>query len=153
MIIKNVHVHCIDIFPTIEVILVHFIIPWFLDFEQIIIDETNATWQLLQLCPQGNSFLGCWPLDVMYKCIINAWCNEQCIVTHSIFDQFHMKAPYIMTLWCFMYKMKFRKHWSNINFDDLFKTIRAYLNLTFKPYHKLINLTLKPPTLTSNIKS
>jgi hypothetical protein len=36
MIIKNVHViHCIDIFPTIEVSLMCLIIPWFLDFEQI----------------------------------------------------------------------------------------------------------------------
>jgi hypothetical protein len=44
MIIKNVCVvHCIDIFLAIEVSLVCLIIPWFLDFEQIIIDETNTT--------------------------------------------------------------------------------------------------------------
>jgi hypothetical protein len=86
MIIKNVRVvHCIDIFPNIEVSLVCLIIPCFLDFEQIIIDETNTTWQLLQLCTQGNSFLGRWPLDFIYKCIFNAWCNEICIVTQIIF--------------------------------------------------------------------
>jgi hypothetical protein len=43
MIINNVCVvHCIDIFSTIEVSLMCFIIPWFLDFEQIIIDKTNT---------------------------------------------------------------------------------------------------------------
>lgn len=34
------------------------------------------------------------------------------------FDQFHIKATYIVTLSCFMYIMKFKKCYSSVNFDD-----------------------------------
>jgi hypothetical protein len=50
-------------------------------------------------------------------------------------DHFHMKASYIVTLSCFMYKMNFRRLYSIINFDDSLKTIRGFpiLMEKFKP--------------------
>jgi hypothetical protein len=41
------------------------------------------------------------------------------------FDQFHIKATYIITLSCFIWRMKFERC-LGINFDDLLDTIGTY---------------------------
>ncbi len=45
MMVKNDYdiVHCINIFSTIEPSRICIVIPWFMDFDQTIVDEVNTT--------------------------------------------------------------------------------------------------------------
>jgi hypothetical protein len=53
MMINNDHViHCIDPFSMIKPNLMDLSIPQFLDFNQIVVDETNTTWQLCNSIPK-----------------------------------------------------------------------------------------------------
>jgi hypothetical protein len=59
MMLKNDHViHCIDFLPTIKLVVVQFVIPWFSNLDQIAINETQYNLKtfeikyLKQLFPQ-----------------------------------------------------------------------------------------------------
>jgi hypothetical protein len=68
---------------------------------------------------------------------ITSWHNAN-------FDQFHIKVAYIVTLSCFIYKMKF-KRCLDINFDDMLDTVGTSPII-------IQNKTLDLKTLTVNHK-
>jgi hypothetical protein len=43
------------------------------DLDQCAIKDPNIPWQLPQMCRQGNLLLICGPLDLIHKCMVDAW--------------------------------------------------------------------------------
>lgn len=118
--------------------------------------QWNYNTSIIVIVVYPNNFLFVHgALDFICKCIINVRCSEQCVVTQNRFDKLHIKVSYIMMLSCFIWKMKFKRHYSSINFDNMIEIIKTSLlfmeNENFN--HNPMNLTLKTLTLTSKHKA
>jgi hypothetical protein len=55
----------------------------FVDFDESFIDESNTTLELENLCTKRRPLLENWPLDFMGEGLIDARCNENCIITYN----------------------------------------------------------------------
>jgi hypothetical protein len=59
------------------------IILKFLDFNESLINETNTTLELRDLCTKSHLLLKVWPSNLVAEHQIDALCNENYIITHS----------------------------------------------------------------------
>lgn len=78
-------IHQIDLLAPIKPNLVFTIIPRFLDFNQRAINQFNATMELGYGGTQHMSFLFHGPSNLRSKCIVDARCNENYIITNHTF--------------------------------------------------------------------
>jgi hypothetical protein len=136
MLVKNDYiVHCID-FMNVKPSLVHLIIPWFLNFDQTTINETNTTWQHFHCVPKAN-FLG-----VSHQI---SFTKTKTILTNSTWKHH--------TLWCCHDSCAQSSWWGVALVSTLMpypKQLEClYFDAKHKVKHKPINLTLKTLTLTS----
>jgi len=79
---------------TIKLSLVCLVFKNILDFDWCHVYHINRISQLLQLPTQESIFLGCGPTYFTHKCMINAQCNEQCIIAQCQFGQIETKLYY-----------------------------------------------------------
>jgi hypothetical protein len=55
----------------------------FANFDESLIDESNTTLELENLCTKRHLLLENWPLDFMGEGLIDARCNFHCIITYD----------------------------------------------------------------------
>ncbi len=59
-----------------------------MDFDESLINEFDTTLELRNVSTKGTPLLGSRPLDIVTYSLINARCNENCIITYCTFVLF-----------------------------------------------------------------
>jgi len=108
----------VNLLSPIEPNLVGPIIPRFVNLDEHAINECNATLEFLQICAQHNLLLCCGPLNLISNCIINAWCNEDGIITNCTLWWIPYKCIIHGNIIMFhIYKMNCKRPCSMVNFE------------------------------------
>jgi hypothetical protein len=85
MVHNNCVVHCILFFCPLNHMWCVSFLPWLANLDQSAVNEPITTGKLPQMCTQGHPLFNYGPLDLITKCIDDAWCNDQCIITQCRF--------------------------------------------------------------------
>jgi hypothetical protein len=103
--------------PTFVVLLV--------DLNQSVINKPNAT----------RKFMKCVPNDTFFSIVGHLISLPNALLMHDVMNdasshnadlnQFHMDVSYLMTLSCFMWRLKFKIFYLGVNFNGLLDIINT----------------------------
>jgi hypothetical protein len=116
MVVHDNHVIHTIFFGPIKLTMMGQIFPRFIDFDEGPINKSNVALKFWKLCCQ-NSLFNNGPLNLVSNGRIYARCNKYVIIIIALLFQFQMKASYLITLSCFINKMKLNKRCSEANLD------------------------------------